>query len=365
MRSKRNYLNYSIFRDTKSPFWQGQIRVEGRRISFSTKITAIEENKELALELTRARYYKELKHDKLGIKEKQILTMSQAFGTYLEYEKDKLSSGWLRTVNSAMDSYLSFFTPAMRFDELTTSGLATYLKFRNTLSNATKNRYIAVIRRVVNFMDDFDQSIPDIKFKALISQEPDSRTREISREDFAKLFGKLPEHAKPIVLFAILTGLRKNNILTLDWKQINLFKGIITVSVKSKRPGGKSLTVPISNACRELLVQLEPQKSGRVFLYEGKPINDVKKSFKTARHEIVKGKKVCWLPDFRFHDLRHSFACWFINEGGSLKEIQDALGHADPRTTQKYARIKKETLKNSLDKVTSFGQIGWNKKVSK
>lgn len=359
MRNKnsRSYLNYSIFRDKKSPFWQGQIRVEGNRISFSTKIIANEENKELALELTRIRYYKELKQEKLGIKEKQRLTLSQAFGTYLEYEKDKLSTGWLRTVNSAMNSYLSFFSPTMRFDEVSTSGLATYLKHRNTLSNATKNRYIAVLRRVINFLNDFEMNVPDIKFKSLTLQEPDSRMSEISQKDFAKLFSKLPEHLKPIVLFAILTGLRKANILNLDWSEVNLFKGIITVKVKSKKPNGKSLTIPISNAVKELLLQLEPKKSGRVFLYYGKPIKDVKRAFKTARHETINDKKVCWLPDFRFHDLRHSFACWFINEGGSLKEIQDALGHTDPRTTQKYARMRKETLKASIDKVTAFK--GW------
>jgi integrase len=364
MSKTKNYLNYSIYRTPNRPFWFASVQTKSGRYRFSTKIEATDRNKDRALEIAKAKFDEELDRS-LGKITKRRLTLTQAFGTYLKYEQHKFSTGWNRTVNSAIDSFAQSFGKNVAFDQLTTASLTGYCLEKKHLSNASKNRHVAVFRRTVNFLKDMDFATPTIRFNTLKLPEPDNRMAEISREDFAKLYKKLPEHLKPIVLFAILTGLRKSNILSLDWKQVNLFKGIIQVSVKSKRPGGKLITVPISEPLKELLISLEPQKEGHVFTYQGKPIKDVKKAFKTARHEWIEGKRVCWLLDFRFHDLRHSFACWFINEGGSLKEIQDALGHSDPRTTQKYARMKIETLKNSLNKVTAFAQIGQRTKVKK
>lgn len=361
---RRTNLNYSIFREKKSPFWYAQIRIEGHRLPWSTKIEATEANKEIALELARAEYFKVIKEEKLGIKEQQRLTLSQAFGTYRHHEFHKFSAGWKLTVNSAMDSLLGYFKPTTPFDQITTSGLTSYLTFRKDISNATKNRYMAILRRVINFLDNLDEfDVPRIKFKTLKLEEPDSRTTDLSREDFTKLYSRLPKHLQPIVLMALLTGLRKTNILTLDWKQVNLFTGIITVQVKSKKPGGKTLTIPISDRVKQLLLQLEPQKDGKIFLYRGKPIKSVKTAFNNARWD--KEKEDYWLPDFRFHDLRHAFACWFLNSGGDLKQIQEALGHSSPNTTQKYARMKKETLKNAIDKVPGFSEFGRTLKVVK
>jgi site-specific recombinase XerD len=57
------------------------------------------------------------------------------------------------------------------------------------------------------------------------------------------------------------------------------------------------------------------------------------------------------LPDFRVHDLRHSFASFLVNAGRSLYEVQELLGHADIRTTSRYAHLSRERLISAVESV--------------
>lgn len=354
---KRTYLNYSIFRDERSPFWIAQIRTETGRIKFSTKVIANEQNKELATEIARARYYKEIKQEQLGIKERQRITLSQAFGTYLEYEGHKLSKGAYEAVNSTISALKTEFNLNILFDTITTASLATWLKNlqktnRETglrddgpVSNGAKNRYIAVFRRVCNFLSDFNIEVPEIKYKALKLKEPHSKENDINLKQLDKLLKKLPEHQRAIVLFAVLTGLRKSNILSLTWEQVNLFNKTISVKVK----GGKNRTVPISKATEKLLKELNPS-TGPVFLYKGKPIKNTKSAFNKA-------KERAGLGFLTFHGLRHTFGCMLI-EHADLKDVQDAMHHNDPRTTLRYARRKQERIREAMNNNANFVEIG-------
>ena len=59
------------------------------------------------------------------------------------------------------------------------------------------------------------------------------------------------------------------------------------------------------------------------------------------------------LEDVRLHDLRHSFASFLVNRGKNLYVVQQMLGHANPRTTQRYAHLSTDTLDESAEVVAS------------
>jgi len=79
----------------------------------------------------------------------------------------------------------------------------------------------------------------------------------------------------------------------------------------------------------------------------GNKLSDVKKSFSTAL-------KAAGIENFRFHDLRHTAASWMVMEGVSLYAVKEILGHADIKTTQRYAHLSPGYLENEIGKLDNY-----------
>jgi integrase len=161
-----------------------------------------------------------------------------------------------------------------------------------------------------------------------------------------------------IVLFLIFTGARKREALDARWQDIDWDKRSWRIP---KTKSGKIRHVPLSSGAMELLetlkgMALKRESSGAtaapgqakgfhllagraIFVNEktNKPFVSFFYSWNTAR--IAVG-----LPQLRVHDLRHSFASFLVNAGRSLNEVQELLGHADIRTTSRYAHLSRERL---------------------
>ena len=79
-----------------------------------------------------------------------------------------------------------------------------------------------------------------------------------------------------------------------------------------------------------------------LFSYDGKRLSKVKRSFKRA-------SKVAGIEDFRFHDLKHTFASHFVMRGGTIKELQEMLGHKNISMTMRYAHLIQEHKKKAVN----------------
>ena len=89
-------------------------------------------------------------------------------------------------------------------------------------------------------------------------------------------------------------------------------------------------------------VKTKKLNSKYVFTYEGEPVKEVKKSFKTALRDAE-------IQDFRFHDLRHTFASQVIMRGGTLKDVQELLGHKTMTMTLRYAHLTQEHKRKAVN----------------
>jgi integrase len=134
-------------------------------------------------------------------------------------------------------------------------------------------------------------------------------------------------HFKPIVVVAINTGMRRGELLGLQWEQVDL--GSETITVKHSK-SGRVRHVPLNKTAREALEQLPGPHEGHVFRYRGLPIQDVKTAF-------LKALKRAGLPRCRFHDLRHTFATRLVLAGVDLATVKELMGHATISTTMRYA----------------------------
>lgn len=152
-----------------------------------------------------------------------------------------------------------------------------------------------------------------------------------------------------IVLFLIYTGARKREVLDARWRDIDWAKRSWRIP---KTKSGKVRHVPLSTGAMKVLESLRAMASQgtcdslAIFANArtGKPYVSFYYSWNNAR--IRAG-----LSEFRIHDLRHSFASYLVNAGRSLYEVQELLGHADIKTTSRYAHLSRERLVAAVEHV--------------
>jgi integrase len=136
-------------------------------------------------------------------------------------------------------------------------------------------------------------------------------------------------------MVAINTGMRKSEILNLEWDQVNLEGGFITV-VAQKSKTRRIRRIPLNHSMSELFYRLNLSRNGNQYVFEnpktGKPIVDFKRSWKNLlKREGITG--------IRFHDLRHTFATYaLLKKGRDLVSLQATLGHANIQTTSQYTK---------------------------
>ena len=182
--------------------------------------------------------------------------------------------------------------------------------------------------------------------------------RFLSNEQAARLLTAVKQSESNmlqyIVLFLIYTGARKREVLDAKWQDIDWEKKSWRIP---KTKSGKVRHIPLSMGALDVITTLKFLLSEGEWGVESKPQNFSEISERFIFMNTRTGKAYIsffysWdaariragLPDLRVHDLRHSFASFLVNAGRSLYEVQELLGHADIRTTSRYAHLSRERL---------------------
>ena len=189
-------------------------------------------------------------------------------------------------------------------------------------------------------------------------KENNRRLRFLTIEECQTLTDCCQEHVKPIVTVALHTGMRRGEILNLKWEQVDLKHAFLLLR---NTKNGERREVPI-NTTLEVLFNNVPRGHESEYVFtnkDGRPYSDIKHSFTTA-------VKKAGLVDFRFHDIRHTFASHLVMQGIDLTTIKELLGHKDITMTLRYAHLApghKKKAVNTLDKVmrkTEFEDLRHN-----
>jgi integrase len=219
---------------------------------------------------------------------------------------------------------------------------------------ASVNRELACLSRIFSMAirDGLTFSNPCDQVKLL--REDNQRTRYLTGDEEANLLKHCVgerEHLRPIILIAINTGMRRGEILSLRWSQIDFSRGIIHLT---NTKSGKSRDVPINRVVREELLKLDRSKEF-VFMSSktGVALVEIKRSFAEARSDAK-------IADFRFHDLRHTAATRMADAGVDAFTIAAILGHADLRMTARYTHTLESRKREALEKLADFGNSGHN-----
>lgn len=223
----------------------------------------------------------------------------------------------------------------------------TYM-LKKKRTKATVNRYLAALKRAYNILiaDGLITINPVNKVKKL--DEDNKRYRYLTLDEWARLKKYLPPNTLNIVIFALQTGFRKENVLQCRWEQVDFNLRTIEL-LKQQNKGKKVIKIPISDVLYELLISLNPKKSGYIFINPdtGKPYTNIRKSFDTAL-------KKAEIEDFHFHDLRRTVGTWLLTSGVDLRTIQNILAHSDISTTERYLSLTPEQNRKAINVLNSY-----------
>jgi integrase len=177
-------------------------------------------------------------------------------------------------------------------------------------------------------------------------QEPPGRLRYLtSHQEADQLIHTCRGSFRFLVITALHTGMRRAEILSLTWDQVNMVQGVIRLT---HTKNGEAREIPINETVRSVLAGLRTRIDVPWVFHDeaGNKFKDTRKRFEAACKRIG-------LTDFHFHDLRHTFASWLVMAGVPLATVSQLLGHKSITMTMRYAHLSPQHKAHavcSLDK---------------
>ena len=217
---------------------------------------------------------------------------------------------------------------------------------------ASCNRVVIMLRYIFNLAKKWGVAGAETNPVVGISflEENNKRERYLNPTEVQRLHTALMQsqnsQLQSIVFLLLLTGCRKRELLDAQWGHFDLDRRTWRIPISKS---GKARHVPLSEDVVVILAQLPRFEDCPYVVPNPKtklPFNTIFSSWNTAR-------KAAGMPELRMHDLRHSFASFLVNAGRSLYEVQNILGHAQLKTTQRYAHLSQATLLDATNAASS------------
>ncbi|WP_246195037.1 tyrosine-type recombinase/integrase, partial [Allochromatium palmeri] len=181
------------------------------------------------------------------------------------------------------------------------------------VSNATVNRTLsvvhAILRRAERVWEWLDRA-PTIP----LLPEPKQRIRWLTREEADRLIGELPEHLADMARFSLATGLREANVTGLKWSQVDLERRVAWIHPDQAK-AKKAIGVPLNTDAVLVLRRWEGRHDERVFAYQRHDANGALVWLpvsKAGGRAWRKALQRAGIKEFRWHDLRHTWASWHV-----------------------------------------------------
>ena len=174
-------------------------------------------------------------------------------------------------------------------------------------------------------------------------KEPRRRVRFLRREEAERLIEVLPRHLKPVVGFALATGCREGEILGLEWSQVDLERRVAWLDHGTTK-NGDGRGIPLNADARAALEACQGKHPRWVFTYAGRRLVHSSSAWYTARARAG-------IEDFRFHDLRHTWASWHVQSGTSRQELMELGGWKSYEKVLRYAHLAPEKLRSVAERI--------------
>ena len=244
----------------------------------------------------------------------------------------------------------------MRLDAIKKADIAQFMQAKKQAGymTSTCNRLLARLKASLAYAQEIELITPDQNPARGFRQfrEPPHRDRFLSREEAQRLIMEVSASGSPmlkfIIPFLLVTGARKSEAIHAEWQHVDFNTRTWMVPISKN---GRPRFIPLSDGALTILDKTRnftlKNHGENKFIFPnivtGKPYTQIFYPWDVARRKAG-------LADVRIHDLRHSFASALVNEGMTLYDVKELLGHANIATTQRYAHLSRERLMEAASK---------------
>lgn len=279
----------------------------------------------------------------LGVNDEKPMTFEELVEEYLKYSKANKRFQVFRR-DLVVIKHLAKKFKHKNINSIFAYDVEQYKNTRlNDVSPATVNRELTCINNMLNKAVEWGH----LKYNKIRIvkklKEPPGRVRYLINEEIERLLSYCNGHIKFIVMVALNTGMRKGEILDLKWSDVDMRNRVITL----KRTKNNEIRIlPINEVLYELLKDIA-SRNGKGYIFAnaaGMPYREIKTGFMGALRRAE-------IHDFRFHDLRHTFASRLVMAGVDIRTVQELMGHKDIKMTMRYSHLSDSHLKDAVRKL--------------
>jgi integrase len=228
-------------------------------------------------------------------------------------------------------------------------------KNTDKVNDNTINRSLALLRSILYRARD-NKWIEDVPTFNMLDID-DARDRFLSKKEAKDLLSVLPDKHINLFKFTLATGLRESNLLHLRWNAIDFDNKTILIR-KSTVKNKTTLYFPLNEDAINVLKDQLGKHNNLVF-----PRPDGKIIKKAGDKAWKKALKKAEIEDFRWHDLRHTWASWHVQNGTTLLELQKLGGWKTYQCVLRYAHLTNENLRDKVNNVNLFSLESANSSI--
>jgi integrase len=195
-------------------------------------------------------------------------------------------------------------------------------------------------KHILRYLDEDERKRLEV---ALIAREEriHSKTEQPHTQD------EFADYLRPAVLLSLNTGIRRGTLLSLIWNDIDFNARAMTIRGEVSK-NDKTTRVPLNDDAVDVLLSWREQSKNTdkaALIFPSPKTGNIMNEIQTAWRNILKAAKI---ENFRWHDLRHSFASELVMKGVDLNTVRELLCHSDMKMTMRYAHLSPESKLNAV-----------------
>lgn len=302
-------------------------------------------------DLEKARAYHDLRVAQLKLGHTRAKTWNDAVARWMGERTDKRSLDR----DEQMARWLEPHWNGKVFASITDDDVRLVVEAKKKETSASNaNHYLKFIKALFNRSIEW-KWVPANPVKMKPYKVNNRRVRFLTEQEFGRLMAELPSHLRAMAEFSVLTGLRRSNVTGLKWHRVDLDRRLLWVD-SSDYKSGRDHGIPLSDRAIAILRGEQGRNPVYVFTYNGSPVEQVNtKAWKQALRRAG-------VDNFRWHDLRHTFASYHAMNGTPLLTLKALGGWQSLEMVNRYAHLSAEGSRlyvaNSAPQTAPVGACG-------
>jgi len=332
--------------------WEVDYRINGRRIK-----KVIGRNKRTA-ELHLKDIEVKIAKDDLGFIKKDT-DLKKLFEDFLRLSETDNSPNTYKRYRAILDNFQSFldrYPYITKISQLNPKFFEDYKHYRKgqRAKGKTLNIELQTLRNMFNkaLKWGYCNNNPT-EGVALLRTDKNEEPRFLIRDECDKLLKNCGDELYPVFFIFLNTGMRKSELLNLEWRDVDFERKRIRIRVKDGwKPKTRERDIPFNGRVSGVLKMLKGKSEGSL-VFTDEHGNKIGKN--RLRRRLMRITKKCGFPDVtKLHSLRHTFAARLIMNGAPLPTVQKLMGHSDISTTMIYSHLTPDHISDTIVKKLDF-----------